>query len=50
MSFRLVNLASLTFWMNVLIGDDDEIGADVVRAARERYRKTAGAGDAPWQR
>ncbi|KUZ69242.1 alpha-ketoglutarate dehydrogenase [Burkholderia ubonensis] len=49
-SFFEVDRESIVIAALKALADDREIGAEVVRAARERYRKTAGAGDAPWQR
>ncbi|KWE47692.1 hypothetical protein WL76_25975 [Burkholderia ubonensis] len=49
-SFFEVDRESIVIAALKALADEREIGADVVRAPRERYRKTAGAGDAPWQR
>lgn len=49
-SFFEVDRESIVIAALKALADEREIGAEVVRAARERYRKTAGAGDAPWQR
>ncbi|KVO13407.1 alpha-ketoglutarate dehydrogenase [Burkholderia ubonensis] len=49
-SFFEVDRESIVIAALKALADEREIGADVVRAARERYRKTARAGDAPWQR
>ncbi|KVZ76997.1 hypothetical protein WL22_06250 [Burkholderia ubonensis] len=49
-SFFEVDRESIVIAALKALADECVIGADVARAARERYRKTAGAGDAPWRR
>ncbi|RQR53140.1 alpha-ketoglutarate dehydrogenase [Burkholderia sp. Bp9125] len=49
-AFFEVDRASIVIAALKALADDREIDPGLVRAARERYGKTARPGDAPWQR